>query len=287
MPLARDVAGIAFHTPIVLAAGTAGYGRELAGTVDLDCLGGLITKATSLRPVGGNRPPRVAEFDAGMLNSVGLANPGADAVRDDALPWLARERPSLRVLVNVVGFAIEEYAAVIARLDDVHGHAGYELNLSCPNTAAGGIEFGADERCVTEIISRCRAVTRRPLFAKLSPVLPDIPRMARVATEAGASGVSLVNTLPGIVFDGGATRVGNGFGGVSGPALRPVALLAVQRTARALPGCPIIASGGVATADHVRDFLRAGAALVAIGTAALADPRLPQRIVAELEASGG
>ncbi len=277
------VSGIAFRNPILLASGTAGFGRELVGVIDLDAIGGLITKAVSLRPRTGNRAPRVAEFHGGMLNSVGLANPGADHVRAQELAWLAANRPSLPVLVNVIGFQIDEYAAVIERLDDLPGHAGDEINLSCPNTSAGGVEFGADAASIDAVLTRCRGVTRKPIFAKLSPALPNIPIMVSAARNAGADGVSLTNTMPGALFSGNQPRLGNGFGGVSGPALRPVSLLAVQRTAAALPGFPILASGGASNVDDVADYLRAGAALVAIGTAALADPRLPERLVAELE----
>lgn len=284
---ARDVAGIRFANPVLLASGTAGYGRELLGVADLSRLGGLVTKAVSLAPRAGNAAPRVAEFRGGMLNSIGLANPGADQVARDELPWLVANVRGPQVLVNVVGFTIEEYAEVIARLDVVAGHAGYELNLSCPNTSAGGVEFGADPESVHAVVSRCRAATSRPLFAKLSPALPDIPGIAAVAHAAGADGISLVNTMPGYLFDGAAPRLGNGFGGVSGPALFPTGVLAVKRTAARLPGVPIIGIGGIRSADDVRDYLRAGASLVAIGTAGLADPRCPERIVRELEQHGG
>lgn len=285
--LAREVAGIRFANPVLLASGTAGYGRELLGVADLSRLGGLVTKAVSLAPRPGNAAPRVAEFHGGMLNSIGLANPGADQVARDELPWLLAHVHGPQVLVNVVGFTIEEYAEVIARLDGVAGHAGYELNLSCPNTSAGGVEFGADPASVRAVVSRCRAATSRPLFAKLSPALPDIPGIAAVAHEAGADGISLVNTMPGFLFDGAAPRLGNGFGGVSGPALFPTGVLAVKRTAARLPGVPIIGIGGIRSANDVRDYLRAGASLVAIGTAGLADPRCPERIVNELERHGG
>ncbi|MEI2720624.1 MAG: dihydroorotate dehydrogenase [Gemmatimonadales bacterium] len=285
--LARDVAGIRFANPVLLASGTAGYGRELLGVADLSRLGGLVTKAVSLAPRAGNAAPRVAEFRGGMLNSIGLANPGADQVARDELPWLVANVRGPQVLVNIVGFTLEEYAEVIARLEVVAGHAGYELNLSCPNTSAGGVEFGADPASVRAVVSRCRAVTSRPLFAKLSPALPDIPGIAAVAHEAGADGISLVNTMPGYLFDGAAPRLGNGFGGVSGPALFPTGVLAVKRTAARLPGVPIIGIGGIRSADDVRDYLRAGASLVAIGTAGLADPRCPERIVRELEQHGG
>lgn len=287
MTLARDVAGIRFANPILLAAGTAGFGREVAGVVRLQRMGGLVTKAVSLAGRAGNLPPRVAEIPGAMLNSVGLANPGVEHVLGHELPWLLQQLPQLPVLVNVVGFTTTEYADVIRTLDVLDGHAGYEINLSCPNTSAGGMEFGADAEAVADVISRCRQVTRRPLFAKLSPVLPNIPAMARAARDAGADGVTLVNTMPGTAFEDRHPRLGNGFGGVSGPALRPVALLAVSRTAEALPGFPIIGVGGISRAGHVRDYLRAGATLVAIGTAALADPRLPERLVTELERSDG
>lgn len=287
MTLARTVAGIRFDNPVMLASGTAGYGRELAGVVALDGLGGLFTKAVSLAPRRGNSAPRVAEYRGGMLNSIGLANPGLEHVRDTDLPWLATHHPSLPVFVNVVGFGVDEYAAVIVGLDPLAGFAGYELNLSCPNTSAGGVEFGADSASIAAVVSRCRAVTRRPLFAKLSPALPDIPRLAAAARDAGADGVTLVNTIPGYLYDGETPRLGNGFGGISGPALLAAGLLAVRRTAEQVPGFPIIGVGGVCTDDDVRDYLRAGASLVAIGTAGLADPRLPERIIARLRRNDG
>ena len=286
--LFRTVFGRSFQNPLLLAAGTAGFGRELAGVMDLDRLGGLVTKAVSREPRRGNRPPRVAEFRGGMLNSVGLANPGMTAVRDDHLPWLASHLRRAQVLVNVVGFTVEEYAEVVSGLDGVPGMAGFELNLSCPNTSAGGIEFGADADCVRSIVSLCRKRTRLPLIAKLSPVLPDIAGMALVARDAGADGITVVNTLPGLLHaEDGAQRLGNGYGGVSGPALLPIGVLAVSRVVERTDGMPVIGVGGVRTVEDVRQYLRVGAALVAIGTAALADPRLPERIVRGLERSSG
>ncbi|HET9133814.1 MAG TPA: dihydroorotate dehydrogenase [Gemmatimonadales bacterium] len=287
MSAARSVAGITFANPVLLASGTAGYGRELVGVMDLEQLGGLVTKAVSLAPRAGNRAPRVGEFRGGMINSIGLANPGVDAVRATELPWLAEHLRRCRILVNVVGFTLDEYAEVVRRLDDLDGIAGYELNLSCPNTSAGGVEFGADPTSVDAVVSRVRAVTTRPLFAKLSPALADIPAIAAAAHAAGATGITLVNTMPGFVYEGTAPRLGNGFGGVSGPALLPTALLAVQRVAARLPGVPLIGVGGIRSTEDARQFLRAGASLVAIGTAGLADPRLPERIAGELERSGG
>jgi dihydroorotate dehydrogenase (NAD+) catalytic subunit len=287
--LSRTVFGRRFQNPLVLAAGTAGFGRELDGVMDLDRLGGLVTKAVSLAPRHGNAPPRVAEFRGGMLNSVGLANPGLDAVRGELLPWLAGRVRRAQVLVNVVGFTTEEYAQVVVGLDGAPGIAGFELNLSCPNTSAGGIEFGADAECVRRIVASCRARTRLPISAKLSPVLPDIPGMALVARDAGADAVSVVNTLPGLLLaeQNGTSRLGNGNGGVSGPVLLPVGVLAVARVVERTDGMPVIGIGGVRSAADVRQYLRVGAALVGIGTAALADPRLPERIIRDLERDHG
>lgn len=286
----RTVFGATFQNPLLLASGTAGFGQELAGVMELERLGGLVTKAVSVQPRHGNPPPRVAEFRGGMMNSVGLANPGADAVRRDKLPWLAAHLRRAQVLVNVVGFTEGEYAAVIGSLDGEAGFLGYELNLSCPNTAAGGIEFGADPAGVARIVASCRAATRRPLVVKLSPALPDLVGIALAARSAGADGVSLVNTMPGYLHqaDGRTPRLGNGNGGVSGPALLPVGVLATRRVAERMGGeFPIIGVGGVTTAADVRQYLAAGAQLVAMGTACLADPRQPARILAALERGDG
>jgi dihydroorotate dehydrogenase (NAD+) catalytic subunit len=287
-PMEREVFGVGFQNPVLLASGTAGYGRELDGVMDLEALGGIVTKAVSLEPRAGNRPPRVAEFRGGMLNSVGLANPGLRHVRESELPWLLARLRRARVLVNVVGFQVHEYAEVIAGLEDLAGITAYELNLSCPNTAAGGLEFGADAASVTDIVSRARRATRRPLIAKLSPALPDIARLAEVARDAGADGIAVVNTLPGMALDdAGVPKLGNGNGGASGPALLPAGVLAVRRVTERLPGLPVVGIGGVRSAADVGQYLAAGASLVAIGTAALADPRLPARVVRGLERRRG
>jgi len=278
----RTIAGIVWQNPVLLAAGTAGFGRELDGVVELDRLGGLVTKAVSLQPRPGNPAPRVAEFRGGMLNSVGLANPGVEAVRERELPWLAGRLQRARVLVNVVGFSVGEYRAVIARLDDAAAVAGYELNLSCPNTAAGGLEFGADPAAIGDIVAGCRQATRRPLFAKLSPALPDPGPMVRAAREAGADGITVVNTLPGYLLRDQRPVLGQGNGGVSGPALLAVGLQAVRRVLEADPDCPVIGVGGIRSVEDARAYLAVGASLVAIGTAGLADPRLPGRIAGVL-----
>lgn len=285
--LTRTVFGQTFQNPVLLAAGTAGFGREVAGVIDLERLGGIVTKAVSREPRAGNRAPRVAEFSYGMLNSVGLANPGLARVLEEQLPWLASNVRRARVLVNVVGFEVDHFAEVVAGLDGAAGITAFEINLSCPNTSAGGVEFGADPATASRVIELCRARTSKPLLAKLSPALPDIPAMALAVRAAGADGVSVVNTLPGYLSgENGTPRLGNGNGGVSGPALLPIGVLAVRRIMERSGGMPVIGVGGIRTADDARQYLRAGAALVAIGTAALANPRIPEQVVADLEANG-
>ena len=287
LDLSRELFGQRFQNPLLLAAGTAGFGKELDGVLDLERLGGLVTKAVSREPREGNAAPRVAEFPGGMLNSVGLANPGVVRVREEYLPWIASRLTRARVLVNVVGFTVEEYSDVVAELDGSPGITAFELNLSCPNTRAGGIEFGADPASVHRIVSLCRTRTRLPLIAKLSPVLPDIAGMAQTARDAGADAISAVNTMPGFLFGGNSPRLGNGNGGVSGPGLLPVGVLAVARIVERIGPTPVIGVGGVRAAADVRQYLKVGAALVAIGTGALADPRMPQRIIADLEQGNG
>lgn len=286
--LARTVFGHTFQNPVLLAAGTAGFGREVAGVIDLERLGGIVTKAVSREPRTGNRAPRVAEFPFGMLNSVGLANPGLGRVLEEQLPWLAQNLVRARVLVNVVGFEVEHFAEVVAGLDGAPGITAFEINLSCPNTSAGGLEFGADPGSVARVIQLCAARTRRAIVAKLSPALPDLAAMALVAKEAGAAGVTVVNTLPAYLADRqGVPRLGNGNGGLSGPALLPVGVMAVRKISERMPGFPVIGVGGIRSGDDARQYLRAGATLVAIGTAAMADPRVPERVVADLEQHGG
>jgi dihydroorotate dehydrogenase (NAD+) catalytic subunit len=285
--LSRSLFGQRFQNPVLLAAGTAGFGREVAGVIDLERLGGIVTKAVSREPRAGNRAPRVAEFAAGMLNSVGLANPGLARVRQEQLPWLAAQLRTARILVNVVGFVEADFAEVVAGLEEFECISAFEINLSCPNTDAGGLEFGADPATVARVLELCAARTRKPLLAKLSPALPDIARMALVAREAGAAGVSVVNTMPGYLQNpDGSPRLGNGHGGVSGPALLPIGVLAVRRIMERSGGMTVVGAGGIRSGADARQYLRAGAALVAIGTAAMADPRIPERVVRELELDG-
>jgi len=278
--LAVDAAGIRFQNPVLLASGTAGYGRELAGVMDLDRLGGLVTKAVSVEPRNGNPAPRVAEFPGGMLNAIGLANPGLDVVRQDALPWLAAHLHEARVLVNVVGNTTDDFVAVVSGLSSSSGFDGFELNVSCPNVHCGGLEFGSDRRVLEELVAAVRRATQKPLFVKLSPTLTDIAETAKAAVGAGADGITVVNTVPGLIIDTETRKpaLGFGTGGVSGAAILPIGVLATYRVAKAVP-VPIIGVGGVARPDDVVQYLLAGASLVAVGTAALKDPRVPDRLV--------
>jgi dihydroorotate dehydrogenase (NAD+) catalytic subunit len=275
--IAVELFGTTFQNPILLAAGTAGFGRELDHVIDLDLLGGIVTKAVTPEPRQGHPALRVAEFRGGMLNAVGLANPGLEAVVEHELPWLAQRLRRARIIVNVAGATVADYVRVVERLTPLDAITAFEINASCPNTSAGGLEFGAEPGSLAELVGACRRVSTRPLTVKLSPVLPDIPAMARVARDAGAEAVTLVNTMPGLLDK----RLGNGSGGLSGPALLPIGVLATRRV-REQVGMPVIGVGGVRSVSDAREYLGAGASLVAIGTAALADPRLPVRIAREL-----
>ena len=279
---AVELFGVTFQNPILLAAGTAGFGRELDRVIDLDALGGIMTKAVTPEPRRGHAALRVAEFRGGMLNAIGLANPGVEEVARHELPWLAQRLRRARIIVNVAGATVADYVRVIERLTPQQAIAAFEINASCPNTSAGGLEFGAEPAGLAELVRACRRVATRPLTIKLSPVLPDIPAMARVARDEGAEAVTLVNTMPGLLDK----RLGNGSGGLSGPALLPIGVLATRRV-RERVDMPVIGVGGVRTSADAREYLAAGASLVAIGTAALADPRVPVRIVRELEAAHG
>jgi len=282
--LAVNAAGIDFQNPVLLAAGTAAYGRELARVIDIEKLGGLITKAVSVERRHGARAPRVAEFEGGMINAVGLANPGMEEVRDEHLPWLAANVRRAKVLVNVVGNQIEEFAAVVSTVDGSPAVSGYELNVSCPNVKAGGIEFGADPRSLADVVTKSRNATRKPIFVKLSPTLQDIGASARTAADAGADGISVVNTLPGLVIDTETRKpaLGFGTGGVSGAGLMPVGILATYKVAQAVK-LPVIGIGGIARATDIIQYIIAGASLVAIGTAVMQQPRLAEKLVDDLD----
>ncbi len=282
--LETTVCGLHFQNPILLAAGTAAYGREVGGVADLDALGGIVTKAVSVEPRDGAPPPRVAEFDGGMINAVGLANPGVEKARAEDLPWLAANLKNTRVIVNVVGSRLEDFAEVVSRLEGV-AIDGYELNVSCPNTKQGGTEFGADDTVLADLVKGARTATSRPLFVKLSPTLTDIGRAAKIAVEAGADAITVINTIPGMLIDTETRKpqLGFGTGGVSGSGLLPVGILATWKVRKAVT-VPIVGVGGITSAIDVAQYFLAGASLVAIGTAALKDPRLPAKIVRDLDA---
>jgi dihydroorotate dehydrogenase (NAD+) catalytic subunit len=287
MNLAQTVFDAEFQNPVLLAGGTAGYGRELDGLLDLDGLGGLVTKAVTPEPRAGNPPLRAAEYGAGMLNSIGLANVGLDAFRADKLPWLARRLRAAQVLVNVAGKTVEDYVAVVDGLEDQDGFLGYELNVSCPNVKEGGAAFCARRDLLDEVVSVVRARTERPLVVKLTPNLPDIAATASTAVDAGADGLTLINTFPGLLFDLDTRRsvLGAGTGGVSGPGVLPMGVHAVWQAARRVD-VPIIGVGGIRSGEDAVQYLLAGASLVEIGTASFADPRAAERVVDELRHFG-
>lgn len=277
--------GTTFRNPVLLAAGTAGFGHEIAGVLDLSAVGGLVTKAVSVEPRPGNAAPRVAEVPGGMLNSIGLANPGLESVRRDHLPWLRAHAGGARVIVNVVGHTVAQFAEVVAGLTDETVVVAFELNVSCPNVSQGGLEFGADERTLDALVRSARGATDKPLVVKLSPALPDPVRMAACAVAAGADGFTCVNTLPALLYRETApyaARLGNGTGGLSGPPLLPVGVRMTRLVAEAT-GKPVIGAGGVRSGRDAWQYLRAGAALVAVGTASFADPRAGARVARELD----
>jgi dihydroorotate dehydrogenase (NAD+) catalytic subunit len=281
--LQTELFGATFQNPVLLAAGTCGFGLELADVVDLDALGGFVTKSVTLEPRVGNPAPRVAEFSGGMLNSIGLANPGLEATRRLKLPWIRDNVRRAKVFVSIAAHTVPEYLALVEGLDGEDGFLGFEVNLSCPNdTKRGGAPFALDPEAVAAVISGCRARTQRPLVAKLAPHDPALENTVRVATEAGADGLTLVNTLPGILLAGdGRPELGAGPGGMSGPALRPAGLLAVRR-ARQATHLPLLGVGGIGNASDAVAYARAGASLVQVGTASFADPRSGEHIVQEL-----
>ncbi|MFO7895269.1 MAG: dihydroorotate dehydrogenase [Longimicrobiales bacterium] len=288
MTLEQALFGVTFANPVLLAGGTAGYGRELDGVIDLDALGGIVTKAVTPEPRAGNPPLRTAEYGAGMLNSIGLANVGLDAFRAEKLPWLAGHLDSAHVLINVAGKMVEDYVAVVDGLDDADGFLGYELNVSCPNVKEGGAVFCARRDLLDEVVAAVRGRTDRPLVVKLAPNLPDIAGTAAVAVDAGADGITLINTFPGLLFDidRRAAVLGAGTGGVSGPAILPMGVYAVWQVARRVD-VPVIGVGGIRSGSDAVQYLLAGASLVEIGTASFADPRAGERVVEELRHYGG
>ena len=283
MSLEMELCGIALRNPVLAASGTFGYGLEFEKQVDLNRLGGFVVKGLSREPIEGNPAPRLYETAAGMMNSVGLQNIGVHAFVRDKLPALAKLRTA--VFANVFGYQTEDYVEVVQVLEDQPGLAGYELNVSCPNTRHGGIFFSSDPALLGEVVSAVKKVARRPLIVKLSPNVSAIEPLARAAEAAGADAVSLVNTFIALAIDARArrSRIGAGFGGLSGPAIKPIALRMVYQAARAVK-IPVIGLGGIASGEDAAEFLIAGAQAVQVGTATFWDPRSPLRIAEELAA---
>ncbi len=274
--------GIHFKNPIIAASGTFGYGVEFEDIVTLDKLGGFVVKGLSPEPMAGNPPPRMFETAAGMLNAIGLQNIGAEAFLRDKLPILARKK-NVVVIANVFGHSREDYEAVIRILNEGEGIAAYELNVSCPNTKQGGISFGSDPHMLEEVVSTCKQHARRPLIVKLSPNVTSIPMMARVAEESGADALSLVNTFVALAIDPETRkpRISNLTAGLSGPAIKPIALRMVYEAARTV-NIPVIGMGGISSGSDVIEFLLAGAAAVQVGTASYFDPCATEHIVDQL-----
>ncbi len=273
--------GLVLRNPVLVASGTFGYGVEYADVVDVERLGAICCKGTTLRPRQGNRPPRVTETPAGMLNSIGLQNPGVDAVLERyAQQWAGWQVP---VIVNVAGESIEDYVEVVRKLDLVPGIAGVELNISCPNVGKGGLQFAIDQEAAAAVTRAVRRATELPLIVKLSPNVADIRPIAAAIAGAGADALSAINTLSGMALRADRTGpfLGNTYGGLSGPAIKPVALRIVYEVAQVV-GIPVIAIGGVTGLDDVLDYLAAGAVAVQVGTAIFADPTLPVRLVDQL-----
>ena len=280
--LSVEIAGMRLKNPVIAASGTFGYGVEFAHLVDLNRLGGLVVKGLSREPMAGNPSPRLYETASGMLNAIGLQNMGVRAFVEQKLPELRRYNTP--VLANVFGYTTDDYVEVIRILEGAEGVAGYELNISCPNTKHGGLTFGADPGLTREVTAAARRASSRPLIVKLSPNVTDITELARAAVDGGADALSLVNTFVGMAIDLETRRpvLSNGTGGLSGPAIKPVALRMVWQTAQAVR-VPVIGMGGVASGRDALEFMVAGAAAVEVGTASFADPRATVRIITEIE----
>jgi dihydroorotate dehydrogenase (NAD+) catalytic subunit len=285
--LDQNLFGVTFQNPVLLASGTCGYGEEMLGFYDIDELGGFVIKAVTVEERAGNPAPRVIEFDAGMMNSVGLANVGVAQVKRDKLPWLQKHIAKAHVLINVAGKTVEEFAQIIRELDELPGFLGYELNVSCPNVKEGGTYFSSRADLLAQAVRGARAATRRPLIVKLAPNVPDIGAMAEVAVAEGADGLTLINTFPGLLFDVTTrrARLGAGTGGVSGPGVLPMGVHAVFQASQRVR-VPIIGVGGIRTADDAVQYFLAGASLIQIGTANFADPRAGHRVLSDVTRLG-
>jgi dihydroorotate dehydrogenase (NAD+) catalytic subunit len=281
--LSVSFAGIQLKNPVIAASGTFGYGIEFEDVVHLDKLGGFVVKGLSREPMAGNPPPRLYETPAGMLNAIGLQNIGARAFIEEKLPKL-REMKNIVVFANVFGYTREDYERVVQILNEGEGIAAYELNVSCPNTEYGGIQFGSDPRSLDEVVSTVRRHSQRPLIVKLSPNVTSIAQMAHVAQEAGADAISLVNTFVAMAIDAETRRprIANVTAGLSGPAIKPIALRMVYDASKAVK-IPVIGMGGISTAVDIVEFMLAGATAAQIGTASYWDPVATEKIVGELQ----
>jgi dihydroorotate dehydrogenase (NAD+) catalytic subunit len=279
--LETTLCGITLKNPVLAASGTFGYGLEFASLLDLNALGGLVVKGLSREPIKGNPPPRLWEARAGMINSVGLQNVGVRVFVHDKLPRLAKLATA--VFANIFGYTTGDYVEVARVLESAEGLAGYELNVSCPNTSHGGIYFSSDPALLGEVTAAVRRVAKRPLLVKLSPNVARIEPLAQAAEAAGADAISLVNTFVSLAVDARARkpRIGAGFGGLSGPAIKPIALRMVYQAAQAVK-IPVVGMGGIASGEDAAEFLVAGAAAVEVGTANFWDPAAPVRIAGEL-----
>ncbi len=283
LDLSVSFAGIELKNPIIAASGTFGYGIEFEDVVHLDKLGGFVVKGLSREPMIGNPPPRLWETAAGMLNAIGLQNIGAPAFLEEKMPRL-RQIKNIVVLANVFGYTREDYERTIEILNGGEGIAAYELNVSCPNTAHGGLQFGSDPRSLDEVVTTAKRVAQRPLIVKLSPNVTSIAQMAHIAQEAGADAISLVNTFVAMAIDPETRkpRIANVTAGLSGPAIKPIALRMVYDAAHAV-NIPVIGMGGISTAADVAEFMLAGATAVQIGTASYWDPCATEKIVDDLQ----
>ncbi len=283
LDLSVSFAGIQLKNPIIAASGTFGYGVEFEDVVHLNKLGGFVVKGLSREPMIGNPPPRLWETAAGMLNAIGLQNIGAAAFLAEKLPRL-RQLKNIVVFANVFGYTREDYERTIEILNDGEGIAAYELNVSCPNTTSGGLQFGSDPRSLDEVVTTAKRAARRPLIVKLSPNVTSIAQMAHIAQEAGADAISLINTFVARAIDADTRkpRIANVTAGLSGPAIKPIALRMVYDAAHAV-NIPVIGMGGISTAADVAEFMLAGATAVQIGTASYWDPCATEKIVDELQ----